>query len=149
MPFPVHGTLQYFAGSWLLSRRILDRRAGLIGRMSGTVHFTPDQDGLNYTETGTMTYGAHRGPASQTYRWVMLEDGQVEIRFKDGRLFHPLDLRQGMMVVDHQCADDHYRGRFRMITANRWFSRWQIAGPRKDVTIVSLFQRAPAATDAI
>jgi hypothetical protein len=36
-----------------------------------------------------------------------------------------------------------------MITANRWFSRWQIAGPRKDVTIVSLFQRAPAATDAI
>jgi len=147
MPLPVQGPLHYFAGSWRLSRRILDRRAGLIGRMSGEAQFIRDQDGLDFVERGIMIYGAHRGPASQAYRWVMLEDGQAEIRFKDGRLFHPLDLRQGSMVVDHQCGADHYRGRFRIVTENRWFSRWQVAGPRKDVTIVSLFQRvsAPAA----
>jgi hypothetical protein len=135
---------RYFAGSWALSRRIIDRRAGIVGRLSGHAQFEPDELGLGYDESGVVSYGHHEGLAHQSYHWDIRENDLVEVRFKDGRLFHQLDLTDGSVAVDHQCAADHYRGEFRVVTQNRWISFWQITGPRKDLTLVSLFRRVPA-----
>jgi hypothetical protein len=132
---------RYFNGIWGLSRRIIDRRAGITGRLSGTAQFEADQTWLNYTESGLLSYGSHSGLASQSYRWHILENGQIDVCFKDGRLFHRLDLSEGMAIVDHQCAADHYRGFYRLLGEDRWVASWHVTGPRKDVTLISLFRR--------
>jgi hypothetical protein len=137
------GIQRYFTGVWALSRRIVDRRAGLIGRLSGIARFTPDSTALDYEETGKLIYGGYEGSAYQSYRWDILDDDRATIRFKDGRLFHELDLSRGEAVVDHLCAADQYRGYFRVSAQNHWISSWQIIGPRKDVTLISLFRRVP------
>jgi hypothetical protein len=132
---------RYFAGIWGLSRRIIDRRAGIIGRLSGTAQFQPDQTWLSYEESGHLRYGGHSGMASQSYRWGILDNGQIDVCFKDGRLFHRLDLSEGMAMVDHQCAADHYRGFYRLLSEDRWVASWHVTGPRKDLTLVSLYHR--------
>lgn len=132
---------RYFAGGWDLWRRIIDRRAGVTGRLSGIARFQLDQSRFNYEESGLLRYGSHSGMASQSYRWDILDNGQIEVRFKDGRLFHRLDLSDGMATVDHQCAADHYRGFYRLLSEDRWVASWHVTGPRKDLTLVSLFRR--------
>jgi hypothetical protein len=127
-----------------LSRRIVDRRAGIIGRLSGHAQFKPDEMGLGYDESGVVSYGNHEGLAHQSYHWDIRENGLIEVRFKDGRLFHQLDLTNGSAAVDHQCTADQYRGEFRLATQNRWVTLWRITGPRKDLTLISLFRRVPA-----
>jgi len=134
----------YFTGSWALSRRIIDRRAGIVGRLSGHAQFKPDETGLGYDESGVVSYGNHEGLAHQSYHWDIHENGLAEVRFKDGRLFHQLDLTTGAAIVDHPCAADQYRGEFRVATQNRWVTLWQITGPRKDLILISRFRRVPA-----
>ncbi|HVJ34260.1 MAG TPA: DUF6314 family protein [Terriglobia bacterium] len=132
----------YFAGFWLLSRRIIDRRSGLAGRLSGKVVFRPDAAGFIYEETGILTYGAYEGQASQSYHWDLDPVDGAAVRFRDGRLFHLLHLDRGAVAVQHLCAADLYRGRFRLVTDRCWLSRWQVRGPRKDQIILNRYRRA-------
>lgn len=134
----------YFTGSWLLSRRIIDRRADLAGRLSGEAVFRPDAAGFTYDEKGVLSYGAYEGQASQSYRWDLDPVDGAAICFRDGRLFHLLDLHRGAAAVQHLCAADLYRGRFRLVTDRCWLSRWQIYGPRKDQIILNRYRRANA-----
>ncbi|HVJ40984.1 MAG TPA: DUF6314 family protein [Dongiaceae bacterium] len=134
----------YFAGIWLLSRRIIDRRGGLVGRLSGEAVFQPETAGFAYEETGVLTYGDYEGRASQSYRWDLGPADGAAVRFRDGRLFHLLDLGTGATAVQHLCAADLYHGRFRLITDRCWLSRWRIHGPRKDQIILNRYRRPDA-----
>ncbi len=138
--FSGNAARRYFAGTWLLTRKVIDRRAGLIGDLTGEAHFHPGLQGFDYRESGLMRYGGYEGQASQSYRWEV-EDDRLTIRFTDGRLFHQLDLASGAAVVEHLCAADLYRGRFRLINADCWLSRWHVRGPRKDQIILSRYRR--------
>ena len=131
----------FFSGDWALSRRIVDQRAGLIGRLSGLAQFRSEGESLIYEENGALQYGAHQGPAHQAHRWHLLGNGQADIYFKDGRFFHHLDLTQNVAAVAHPCAPDQYIGRFRLIDALGWRSIWQITGPRKHMVIANRFRR--------
>ena len=142
---------RYFSGAWQLTRRIVDERAGLTGRLIGTARFTPADTDLVYDETGQMLYGAHDGVATQSYRWHLPTPHRAEIQFRDGRLFHVLDLSAGTgsmtggirrVTASHDCAPDRYEGRYRLLTANSWSLAWRIEGPRKAMTIVSRYRRA-------
>lgn len=132
---------RYFAGAWSLTRRIVDRRASLTGHYAGEAILRPDPQGFDYEETGEMRFGAYTGRASQSYRWDIDPAGLLTVRFRDGRLFHELDLTIGDTAVEHLCAADFYRGRFRLAGDDRWFSRWQVSGPRKDQLILNRYRR--------
>lgn len=137
-PDAVH---RYFAGAWSLTRRIVDRRAGLTGHYAGEAILRPDPQGFDYEETGEMCFGAYTGRASQSYRWDIDATGLLTVRFRDGRLFHELDLAIGDTAVEHLCAADFYRGRFRLASDDLWLSRWQVSGPRKNQLILNRYRR--------
>lgn len=136
---------RYFIGDWLLSRRVVDRRAGLIGRLFGRATFRLDQDindgTLIYEESGVMSYGDHEGQASQSHRWRIVDRQRAEIYFSDGRFFHSLDLTTSKSPTRHSCAPDDYCGRFHLLNEKSWRSTWKVSGPRKDLIIASLFRR--------
>jgi len=69
------------------------------------------------------------------------DDDAWEVRFDDGRPFHPLDLRAGRCAVDHPCGEDHYAGEIRVETPDTVVIAWRVVGPRKDQTIVSRYTR--------
>jgi hypothetical protein len=137
--------IRYFTGDWQLVRRIRDRRARLPGYLTGQARFANQANRLVYQETGQMIFGAHQGPASQHYEWEIVAADRAIIRFADGRHFHELDLARGLATVEHGCAPDEYRGRFRVIDADCWCSVWRVQGPRKDLTIASRFRRLGSA----
>lgn len=138
---PVPDLIRYFTGAWRLTRRIRDRRARLPGYLTGQATFVGNAERLTYRETGNMIFGSHQGPASQTYDWDIAAASRAVIRFSDGRHFHELDLSHGLAEVEHGCAPDQYRGRFRVIDTDCWCSVWSIRGPRKDLLIASQFRR--------
>jgi hypothetical protein len=135
---------RYFSGTWSLTRRIIDRRAGLTGHFDGEAVLQPDKQGFDYDETGAMRFGTYAGQASQSYRWDIDATGTLAVRFRDGRLFHELDLAAGDTAVTHLCVADLYRGRFRLVNAGCWLSRWQVRGPRKDLVILNRYRRTPS-----
>lgn len=147
MAFPLDSLAEYFTGSWQLTRRIRDRRAlagGRLagGRLAGEACFTTRAEGLRYDERGTLTFGAHRGPASQHYLYRPTGGTAADVHFADGRFFHALDLAAGRDEIAHLCGDDLYRGRYRVLTADCWWLAWEVRGPRKDYLMATRYQRA-------
>ena len=115
--------------------------AAQCGHFDGEAILRPDLQGFDYDETGSMRFGTYEGRASQSYRWDIDAVGTLVVRFRDGRLFHALDLSSGDMAVAHLCAGDLYRGRFRLVDDVCWLSRWQVSGPRKDQLILNRYRR--------
>lgn len=145
---PLASLADFFAGSWQLTRRIRDRRAGTAGRLVGQARFVVGPgngavpEGLAYEETGTLTFGAHEGPASQRYLYLPTGESAAEVRFGDGRFFHALDLATGLAEVAHLCGEDFYRGRYRVLSPDCWWLAWDVRGPRKDYRMATRYQRA-------
>ncbi|HEX5259277.1 MAG TPA: DUF6314 family protein [Sphingomicrobium sp.] len=132
----------FLAGTWHVDRSVLDRRQASTGELNGLARFTPFGRSLLYEERGTLTFGAHRGPAEQHLKFEFPDgETQARVRFRDGRPFHELDLSDGEANVSHPCGDDLYEGRFVVIDAGHWRSSWQVAGPRKDQEIVTHYIR--------
>lgn len=127
-------------GAWSVRRTIEDRILGETGAFNGIARFTPDAAGLRWWEEGTMTFGAHEGPAT---RELLLreEDGRWVVRFDDGRLFHPLDLDAGRCAVEHPCRADLYTGDFHVVDDDTLDVVWQVRGPRKDLRLASRYRR--------
>ncbi|HZS82496.1 MAG TPA: DUF6314 family protein [Stellaceae bacterium] len=131
---------RFLAGRWRLARRIEDRRLALAGSLRGRVTLTPAGGGLDYAESGTLSFGSWRGEATQRYRFLF-DGAQVAVCFADGRLFHRCDLSLGRAEVAHACSPDRYQGRYRILDADRWALSWRITGPRKDLVIGSVYTR--------
>lgn len=132
----------YFSGAWRITRRICDRLAGESGRVNGVVRFAPEADGLRYDETGEMRFGTYRGEVAQSYLFAFDGDAVANVRYADGRFFHRLDLSSGAADVAHHCGADLYRGRYRVLGADRWALSWQVTGPRKDYLMSTRYERA-------
>jgi hypothetical protein len=139
---PISDLAGYFSGVWHIERRILDRRQGMTGRLTGAATFLPSPDGLAYMERGTLILGNYRGEVSQHYDWRLKEAGLADIHFSDGRAFHALDLSAGYAFVAHDCGQDRYAGRYVIDHATSWRLGWRIDGPRKQQVIVTRFRRA-------
>lgn len=122
-------------GSWRLSRVIDDRLSGARSRIDGHLSLDLVSPGrIRWTELGRWRQpgwdiAVHRG------LWLVQEPepGSWEMRFEDGRRFHPWT--PGEPVV-HPCGPDTYRGVVRG-TPQRWSVEWEVCGPSKDYRMVT------------
>ena len=132
----------YLSGRWQLDRFLQDRRHSISGELRGQAHFSSAGDALLYHERGRLNFGAHEGLAEQSYSYEFPNGiGRAFVRFRDGRAFHDLDLQQGQSVVSHACDPDFYEGHIVAIDGQHWQSSWTVAGPRKDLQIITLYTR--------
>ncbi|WP_022928917.1 DUF6314 family protein [Patulibacter americanus] len=134
----------FLPGTWQIDREVHDALAGTDGRYVGTATFALDGDGLSWVERGTLQLGGFEGTATRTMAVVPGPDGaegRWEVRFDDGRPFHPLDLRAGACPVDHPCGEDHYAGWVRVEGPGLLVVSWRVTGPRKDHTILTRYTR--------
>ena len=123
-------TLDYLSGEWTVRRRI-NHDPDAFG---GTASFTPDAaGGLIWRETGTLRLGEYRGPAGR----VLIVGGE-EVRFEDGRPFHPF--RAG--ALEHRCGPDTYQGEWTVHGHGAFTVRWAVSGPGRADLIVSDYLRA-------
>lgn len=134
-------TLADLAGEWALTRRIIDHLGGREGRFVGECHWRPDAHGLRQEEQGLLHYAdAPPMQANRSYLW-RAEGGGLAVYFDDGRPFHCLAL--GRLFDRHHCAPDIYDVRYDFSQFPDWTQSWQVAGPRKNMTIISRFQPRP------
>lgn len=132
----------FLRGSWQVDRSLLDRRHSISGEFHGQARFAPARMSLIYHELGRLQFGAHLGSAEQFYRYEFdATNARAIVRFRDGRLFHELDLSSGEALVAHACEPDLYEGRFTVIGPTQWKSAWKVAGPRKEQEIMTLYTR--------
>jgi hypothetical protein len=130
----------WLAGEWTITRLI----NGDAGRFQGRARFTPDPaapTSLVWHERGRLRLGGHEGPAARTLRIEPADDGAWQVRFADGRPFHPLDLAAGRCAATHRCGADTYRGEYVLVGEDRFTVTWRITGPRKHDEIVSVYDR--------
>jgi hypothetical protein len=156
---PVDDPRTFLPGVWAIDRDVHDRLSGQDGTYTGEATFALDGPGLSWVERGTLTMGGHVGRATRTMAVVPVgpvppdvadgagEGGAArsaprwEVRFDDGRPFHPLDLSSGSCPVDHPCGEDHYAGWVRVEHPGLLVVSWRVVGPRKDHTIVTRYSR--------
>ena len=118
-------------GRWSIERRVRDLRTGASGRFHGIATITPDG---RWVEEGALDFGPHHGPARRELRIV-----DREVRFADGRPFHPLDLTGA--PVEHLCGEDRYLGRFRLLGPDALDVVWEVTGPHKHQRIDTSYRR--------
>lgn len=142
---PVPDVLAYLAGDWLVRRTVHDLTSGEEGRFTGTTVFGPlagEPGGLLHHESGTFVWQGTPRPAERTLRFLPGGPaGTARVEFSDGRPFHDLDLRSGRYVARHPCVADLYRGEFTVADGDRWRTRWEVAGPAKDLVLVTDYVR--------
>lgn len=137
----------FLQGPWRVVRKMVDRRAGLSGRLDGVAAFEPAGAGLVYRESGLLRLGGYEGRTARVYRYAFAAPGRAEVTFEDGKPFHVLDLTGGAWSAIHRCRDDLYRGAFRATAPDAWEAVWQVTGPRKDHTLTTRYRRNPASLE--
>jgi hypothetical protein len=145
--YPVADLRAYLMGAWRVERALDDRRRGAPGSFAGEAVFRASAaNALAYREEGRLALGGYETLAHQSYHYAFpaphLAPHRAEVRFADGRPFHPLDLSGGRWTAEHACGADLYRGRFEALGCDRWTAEWEIVGPRKDQVLSSRFTRA-------
>ncbi len=93
-------------GRWTIERSLHDRALDLRGSFTGMLTVEPDELGLRWHETGTLTWDGRQLAAERTLA-VRPVDGRWWMTFADGGLFHPWVIGE---PVIHPCAADIYRG---------------------------------------
>jgi hypothetical protein len=129
----------YLAGTWRVERSLHDARLG-DGRFEGTATFVPTSAGLAWRERGRLRLAGHEAPARRDLRIVAAGAGW-EVRFADGRLFHPLDLSTGAGPVEHLCGADVYSGEYAIEGPDAFVVRWRVRGPAKDQRLEGRYVR--------
>lgn len=134
--------LSDFIGTWTVTRRIDDRRAGAAGSFTGRAVFRPEGTDLAYREEGILRLGAGPGfTASRSYRWRAAGEA-VEVLFEDGRFFHAFTLEAPVAEAGHDCDPDRYEVRYDFRGWPDWRAVWEVRGPRKDYRMDSVYARA-------
>ena len=131
--------VRFLAGRWTVERTL--RWGDETGDFTGTAEFRPDGDGLVWDEEGRLRWQRYDGRARRRLLVVPAGDGW-EVRFDDGRPFHPLDLRTGAASAVHPCGEDRYEGDYRVVGDDELHVRWRVVGPAKDQDIRSRYRRA-------
>lgn len=131
-------------GDWVFERTVTDKTADAHGTATGTARFEPAGAGLDWIEAGTLHLGGHEFDAKRRMSIVSVDDGW-QVRFDDGRPFHPLDLTTGRCEVGHPCRHDFYSGTIEMVETDdgpELRTEWRVHGPSKDQLIRTRYRRA-------
>jgi hypothetical protein len=134
--------LAAFEGTWTLTRRIEDARAGATGRFAGLARFTSVPGGLSYLEEGELTFGtAPPMVATRRHFWRGM-GATIEVDFANGRFFHAFPTDAPRPEATHFCDPDDYNVRYDFSAWPDWRAAWRVIGPRKDYTMISDYRRA-------
>ncbi len=143
---PIVDTYRFLLGEWRIGRTLTDHRLHGSGQFSGTATVTPcglgPQEAAEYREVGELRFGAHRGAAFRSLRYLREQDGAVTVTFEDGRRFVACDLRSGSCDATHLCGDDRYDVCWRVVTHDVLVERWRARGPCKDYEARCVLSRA-------
>ena len=131
----------FLAGPWRITRRVRDVRQNLTGKLAGNANFAPAPQGLAYDETGLLRFGHYEGETARRYLFAFDRPDAAHVHHADGSLFHPLNLSAGLDNIEHQCGEDHYRGRYRVLWRDRFAVSWDVSGPRKRYRMSTLYKR--------
>jgi hypothetical protein len=117
-----------------LRRRLVDRRTGRFGRVTGGLELTRAGSSVRWFEEGRFEWNGAVVPV--TRELLLAPDGDGwQVRFADGRPFHWW--RPGE-VVSHPCRADLYRGLISVDPSRRRLRvLWDVTGPGKDQRIVT------------
>jgi hypothetical protein len=129
-----------FIGTYDLTRTIDDRRAGAVSRFEGSATLSVEGARAIYRETGALIMSGQRFEAERAYLWDHVGP-MIRVAFDDGRPFHDFDPVRGGLASEHLCGDDIYRGGYDVSDWPNWTVRWDVSGPRKDYTSVTLCTR--------
>jgi hypothetical protein len=144
----------YLLGRWEVERALSED--GDEGEFTGVAEFSraadavgaaapggaaPTPDHLTWDERGRMRWRGNDLEARRRLELVREESDGWEVRFDDGRPFHPLDLSTGVCPAVHPCGEDHYEGEYRVLGDDAFEVVWRVRGPRKDQRILSRYRR--------
>jgi hypothetical protein len=136
-PLSVRDLPGWLDGRWAIERII----NGSEGRFTGDAVFDLDRrGGALWSETGRLVIDGFDGLASRTLHLAPTH-GAWQVRFDDGRPFHPLDLSTGRWAAEHRCGPDFYEGWFEVLDRDRMTIRWQVTGPERDDLIATEYRR--------
>jgi hypothetical protein len=121
-------------GVWQLQRRLVDRRSGQFGRVSGWLELTLVGGVVHWLELGELEWDGRSFEVTRELH-IVRSDERWEVRFTDGRAFHPWRPDE---LVEHPCRADLYRGLVRVDPSHqRLRVLWDVSGPAKDQRIVT------------
>lgn len=137
----VKDTLAYLAGTWTLSRAIVDHADGATGSFDGDALVRTQGRRGRYEERGRLRFGGFDGSAQRALELIGTGEGSVAVQFTDGRPFFELDLSSGTCGAVHQCSRDRYELEFGVSSADLLIERWRVCGPAKDYEARTIWRR--------
>jgi Family of unknown function (DUF6314) len=121
-------------GVWQLRRRLVDRRAGRFGTVTGWLELTLVGSVVHWLELGDLQWAGQVYEVTRELHIVRVGAGW-QVRFPDGRLFHRWAPEK---IVEHPCRADRYRGLIRVDRGRRRLRvLWDVTGPDKEQRIVT------------
>lgn len=129
-----------FKGAWRFERNV----KGLFQhplRFEGHARFIQKPLHTLYDESGAYALNGQQIDFATSYLYRFLAKDRCRIFFPNRRLFY--ELTQSSQSIEHLCGRDHYKGRFEILSADRWKLNWYISGPRKkNIEIMTCYFRA-------
>ena len=130
-----------FRGTWQIRRTVLDRRLAAEGSFEGLAWFTAEESWTLYEERGQLSFpGQPSMTATRRYRWTNGDEGEIVVKFEDGRPFHSFQL-SGTAAATHLCDPDTYTVSYDFRRWPVWSATWEVSGPRKDYRMISHYAR--------
>lgn len=128
--------LNDFLGEWVLNRKVI-QKDGPPATLTGNAVWRPEATGLLYEENGQLEIEGHAPMlTSRRYHW----HPDLSVTFEDGRFFHVVPASGG--ATQHWCDPDHYAVAYDFVGWPVFQVTWQVTGPRKDYTMVSVYHRS-------
>ena len=124
-----------FEGHWKVWRQISDQ-SGTTALFEGEANWSPTDGGLDYCESGTMTFGSNP-PMQAERRYFWADD--LSVFFDDGRFFHSVPPTGG--EVRHWCDPDDYLLQYDFADWPQFKVFWKVNGPRKAYTAETKYTR--------
>ena len=142
-------TLGFLLGTWELIRSYTDHRSQAASSFQGQAVLAMDATAgagrAWYEETGQLSLGSHRGPASRSLEYLRRPDGTVML-YRPGRQpYVDLDLASGAWDAVHPCGADRYEISTIVRSRDVVQEYWRVRGPDKDYTAVTTLRRVPTA----
>jgi len=139
----------FLEGGWRIVRTLRDKKRRTRGTFHGAASFSPSGQALRYREDGRVKFGGFDGSAFREYHYAFPSSHCAHVCFADGHLFHVLDLTRGHFETTYACGPDTYEGLFTVPAADRWEARWKVCGERKELNIVSCYEKSGSVDGAL
>lgn len=142
----------FFRGHWHFTREVRLGDGTLSALAPGRAVFTSGDVGdvLEYHEEGRVRLlpAGTELPFSRSYRY-RFEDALLHVFFADGpdagSLYQSYDCPEGAVILRlralHHCGADVYAGQYELDSADRFCLRTSVQGPKKDFSIVTVYER--------